>query len=279
MKKKVSKEATRGEWLQRKLKPPRTVRFSVLSKRIQSSQLQSRRKWLRTSGLIIPKNFLKEKNVTDKILQNFFFLNFLVRKKITTSFAFSSSSLHFSSLLFLTLSLSIPHQVHRRVIRHMPEEEKQHQSRSEKNFSTLHCARTRSRIPQRPLGRSSLPLSTEAVPARADSRQPSRLFPQRFHFPLATSFIHSIDSSAAWRTKSASCSHLRQRLFPQRLQRHLLTGVWPVRVEQKIPCYRSRNRFPQRVGARPVHPHWLHGRPRSSRPSTRSRCPTDSRSS
>ena len=137
----------------------------------------------------------------------------------------------------------------------MPEEEKQHQSRSEKNFSTLHCARTRSRIPQRPLGRSSLPLSTKAVPARADSRQPSRLFPQRFHFPLASSFIHSIDSSAAWRTKSASCSHLRQRLFPQRLQCHLLTGVWPVRVEQKIPCSRSRNRFPQRVGARPVHPH------------------------
>ena len=52
------------------------------------------------------------------------------------------------------------------------------------------------------------------VPTRGNHR------PKRFHFPLATSFIHSTDSSTTWRTTSATCSHLRQRLFPQRLQYH-----------------------------------------------------------
>ena len=94
---------------------------------------------------------------------------------------------------------------------------------SERTFSTLYTPRElalasiyirwgghRCLFPQRP---------SQHVPTRGNHR---RLIPQRFHFPLATSFIHSIDSSTTWRTKSATCSHLRPRLFPQRRGRTIV---------------------------------------------------------
>ena len=88
---------------------------------------------------------------------------------------------------------------------------------SEKTFSTLYTARElalaslnirwgghRCLLPRRPL-----------VPTQGNHR---RLLPPRFHFQFATSFIHSIDNSASWRTKSATCSHLLSYRVPGRPQ-------------------------------------------------------------